>query len=668
MRIAKLRLFTRAANSLTRPLRYLGIIAAMTPLIVNEVGPRDGLQFEEKHLSVADKRKYIQHLVAASIKHIEIGSFVNPKKVPAMAKSGQLVDIIRTDADNGLYEGVDFWALTMNLRGAEDAIEAGINKDFGGFAIVIAASDVYSQKNSNSHDLEHAMATKALPVIELGRQHGIRTRAYISTVFEGKEQGDEPDFDRVAGWAKDLLNHGAYEVSLGDTTGIGTIESLKELHAALMSYGIPKDKIVWHFHDPEGKAAHLVEWCYKHGYSRFDSSTGGIGGSSNAGVKAKNISTEDMEQCAKALEAPTGIVRDKLLIAADFVLRKLGMAERSLFYVPGEVVAAEAKPYDGSANVTNDDSKYKFANLKIGVKTDKNGKNIASVSLNKKDKLNAFDDAVIQDITLAFRELGQESGVDAIMLCGEGSAFCSGGDLTWMQRMIGYTKEENIADAKKLFDMYEMIKKCPKPTIARVHGIAYAGALGLIAACDHSVAAGGTEFCISEVKLGLRPSTICAFLLDKLGAHNMRVLATSGDVFYANRASDYGLIGDVVPLENLNSKVEYAASIAASIGKEALRDSFEAPSRDSYQPEPVRHKNPTDGGQINFNKILDLIDGVAALFARGATRDEIRDFTANDIAGARTSDHAQGLLRNFVRDSLARIAARAAPRPHTAPQ
>src|ERR671931_1984618 len=133
---------------------------------------------------------------------------------------------------------------------------------------------------------------------------------------------------------------------------------------------------------------------------------------------------------------------------------------------------------------------------------------VARVTLNRPEVRNAFDDELISALTSAFRELDRDASVRVVILAGNGPAFCAGADLNWMKRMAGYGYDENLRDARALADMLSALDRLDKPTIARVHGPAFAGGTGLVAACDIAIGTPAAKFCFSEAKLGLSPATI----------------------------------------------------------------------------------------------------------------------------------------------------------------
>jgi methylglutaconyl-CoA hydratase len=168
---------------------------------------------------------------------------------------------------------------------------------------------------------------------------------------------------------------------------------------------------------------------------------------------------------------------------------------------------------------------------------------------------NAFNETTIAELTDAFRTLGADPGVRAIVLAAEGPAFCAGADLDWMRRMSQYSHDENLADATKLATMLRTIYECPKPVIARVHGAAFAGGVGLVAACDIAVASLTAEFCLTETKLGLIPATIAPYVIRSMGPGNARRYFLTAEKFNASEAFRIGLVQDIVAPEELDGTI-----------------------------------------------------------------------------------------------------------------
>ncbi|GAB4398011.1 MAG: enoyl-CoA hydratase/isomerase family protein [Rhodoferax sp.] len=172
---------------------------------------------------------------------------------------------------------------------------------------------------------------------------------------------------------------------------------------------------------------------------------------------------------------------------------------------------------------------------------------VATVTLNRPEVRNAFNDAVIAELTQAFATLGQDAQVRAIVLAAQGPAFCAGADLNWMRRMADYTRDENLADAAALAEMLRVIDTCPKPTVARIQGDVVAGGMGLVAACDMAVSLASAHFCLSEVKIGLIPATISPYVIRAMGARAAHRYFLTAERFDAAEAHRIGFIHAVAP-------------------------------------------------------------------------------------------------------------------------
>ena len=171
---------------------------------------------------------------------------------------------------------------------------------------------------------------------------------------------------------------------------------------------------------------------------------------------------------------------------------------------------------------------------------------VARVTFDRPEVHNAFNDELIPQVTETFDELGARDEIRAIVLAGNGKSFCAGGDLNWMKRMVDYTFEENVADATRMAGMFRSIASCPKPVIGRVHGAALGGGAGVVAAVDIAVAVESAKFGFTEVKLGIIPGVISAFVVARIGAGRAREFFTTGERFTADVAHSIGLVHQVV--------------------------------------------------------------------------------------------------------------------------
>lgn len=195
---------------------------------------------------------------------------------------------------------------------------------------------------------------------------------------------------------------------------------------------------------------------------------------------------------------------------------------------------------------------------------------VARITLNRPNVRNAFDDALIASLTKAFDELNRDATVKVVILTGNGPAFCAGADLNWMKRMAGYSYDENLRDAGALADMLATLDGLDKPTIARVHGPAFAGGTGLVAACDIAVGTPEAKFCFSEAKLGLSPATISPYVMRAIGARAASRYFLTAEVFDAAEAFRIGMLSALVPAAELDATIDGLARHLLDGGAEAL--------------------------------------------------------------------------------------------------
>lgn len=193
------------------------------------------------------------------------------------------------------------------------------------------------------------------------------------------------------------------------------------------------------------------------------------------------------------------------------------------------------------------------------------------LTLNRPERHNALDEAMIAELTAALRELATDPGVRVVVLSAVGKSFCSGADLAWMQRAAGYGEEENLADARNLATLFTTLDTLAKPTIARVQGPAYGGGVGLVAACDMAIGVSETRFALTEVRLGLIPAVISPYVLAAIGARQARRYMLSAEVFPAAEALRLGLLHQVAEdLAALDRTVDALVKTLAANGPEAM--------------------------------------------------------------------------------------------------
>jgi methylglutaconyl-CoA hydratase len=237
-----------------------------------------------------------------------------------------------------------------------------------------------------------------------------------------------------------------------------------------------------------------------------------------------------------------------------------------------------------------------------------------TVQLARAELHNAFNEIMIAEITDAFRDLGRRDDVRVVVLSGEGKSFSAGGDINWMKKMVDYTREENVRDANAMADMLRAIRECPKPVIARVHGNAFGGGVGLTAACDIAAATEAAIFCLSEVKLGIVPAVISPYVMEKIGPGQMRRYGLTAERFSATEARRIGLVHEV-------------------FATESEMDAWIAKTSDLLQT----------NGPKDLSAAKKILSHVA-----GTPWEQVQDATTRTIAELRASPEGQEGLRSFL--------------------
>ncbi len=291
------------------------MVSLPTKVKMVEVGPRDGLQNEPGQISTQVKVELINRLAKSGLKAIEAASFVSPKWVPQMADSAEVMQQIARKP------GVSYSALTPNFKGFENALASQVSE----VAIFAAASEQFSQKNINCSIAESI--ERFAPIMHAAKQQGVPVRGYISCVIGCPYQGKvEPDI--VAEVAKELVSIGCYEVSLGDTIGVGTPGQTRDMLEAVANV-LPLEKLAVHCHDTYGQALANIYAALEIGVTVVDSSIAGLGGCPYAKGASGNVASEDVLYMLNGLGIETGVDMERLLDAGKYVMQALGRASNS---------------------------------------------------------------------------------------------------------------------------------------------------------------------------------------------------------------------------------------------------------------------------------------------------------------------------------------------------
>ena len=275
-----------------------------------EVGPRDGLQNEAAALTVDDRVAFSQALLDAGLRVVEVGSFVSPKWVPQMADQAEVMRGLRR------HPGVNYPVLTPNLKGFEAAVAEGATE----VAVFAAASEGFSRKNINC-SIDESIA-RFVPVADAAKRLGVKVRGYVSCVVACPYDGPTAP-QQVARVAARLHELGCYEVSLGDTIGVGTPGPVLRMLEAVAGQ-VPVARLAGHYHDTYGMAVANVHASYDFGLRVFDSSVAGLGGCPYAKGATGNVATEDVVYLLHGLGADTGVDLDALVDCGAWISAQLG--------------------------------------------------------------------------------------------------------------------------------------------------------------------------------------------------------------------------------------------------------------------------------------------------------------------------------------------------------
>lgn len=279
-------------------------------IIVNEVGPRDGLQSQAGHLDLDQRQRFVEALLAAGLRHIEMGSFVSPKAVPQMAGTGDLARAVQAPT------GAELTALVPNMKGYELAREAGVDT----VAVVVSATETMNRKNINM-GLDETMDV-ARAVIERGSSEGATVQAYLAVAFECPFEG-KTDSGVVKKLAAELLEAGSSLLVVADTIGAANPAEVRALMDALVAaHGA--GALACHFHDTRAMGLANIYAAIESGVRRFDASVGGLGGCPFAPGAKGNVATEDVVMLCEQMGFSTGVSIPGLLEAVDLISDMLG--------------------------------------------------------------------------------------------------------------------------------------------------------------------------------------------------------------------------------------------------------------------------------------------------------------------------------------------------------
>lgn len=519
-----------------------------------EVSPRDGLQNHPGLLPTATKLSLIKRLQSAGLKTLELTSLVSARSIPQLADASVLL------ADPGVQAmlcdpSLRTPVLVPNLRGLQTALRAGVRE----IALFVSATEGFSRANIRcSVDEAIRRAEEVMAAVQMWRkqqhQQGhsdvIQVRAYVSCIFEDPFDGPT-DPRAVVRVVKALLAMGCYEVSLGDTLGVGTAAKVKTLLEMLEREAVPMRTLAGHFHDTYGQALANVWEAYRCGVRVFDSSVGGLGGCPFAPGAKGNVATEDVVYMFEQAGISTGVNLQRLVEVGAWISAELKKSNDSRAGV-ALLAAAKRKVSSTTGNpspngVTTPRHRLTWTTMSTGsmqAGTDdlqilRSGVNV-KVLLNRPRNGNALTASMIDSLTSFFRQASTDANIRRIAITGspDSKHFCTGMDLSKDTSPVAREPSSSsssststtASDAQytRLTTLLRLIDEAPQVTIAALNGPAYGGGVGLALACDIRIASRDAALTLSEVTLGLSPATISPYVVRELGFAVAREAMLSG--------------------------------------------------------------------------------------------------------------------------------------------
>lgn len=315
---------------------------------------------------------------------------------------------------------------------------------------------------------------------------------------------------------KALLNMGCYEISLGDTLGVGTAHQVRSLLGFLIKNEVPVEKLAGHFHDTYGQALANVWEAYQCGIRVFDSSVAGLGGCPFAPGALGNVASEDVVYMFENAGVTTGVNLSRLVQVGDWISQHLKKPNGSRAGTALINKDKSAKRPQGQQNTTSKPREWQLVRETEGLLIYRSGVNL-KLAMNRPRNGNCLTAPMIDSLTAEFRSAGKDPGVSRVVITGEGKFFCTGMDLSKNNTAVGSGDAARDAQFQRLTGLLEAIDRCPKVTIACLNGPAFGGGVGLAFACDLRLAVKTAHITLSEVKLGICAATISKFIVREWG-------------------------------------------------------------------------------------------------------------------------------------------------------
>ncbi|KAL4897491.1 hypothetical protein BDV59DRAFT_190480 [Aspergillus ambiguus] len=443
-----------------------------------EVGPRDGLQNIREPVPTAVKVELIQRLRESGLSAIELTSIVSPRSVPQLADCREILEH-QTIRHLQRQQGLRLPVLVPNLKGLDIALDCGATE----VAAFVSATEGFSKANINC-SVDKGIE-RAFRVAEKARQNGVAVRGYVSCIFEDPFTGPtEPS--AVLHCVRALFHMGCYEVSLGDTLGVGSPEKVRELLNYLSSNGIPMERLAGHFHDTYGHAAANVWEAYTCGLRTFDSSVAGLGGCPFAPGSKGNVASEDLIFMFHNSGIDTGVNLVKLMETGTWVSQVLGTDESR---VPNRHMAIK-HGHGSRAYVST--SLWEHVQQRGKLSLYRSGSSV-KIMLNRTKTGNTLNHGMIMDLTSLVRLFDKDDTVSIIIITGKGRFFCMGVEYGQNADRAGES-----AELESLSRLLDLLGRSSKMTIASINGPAFGAGVCLALSCDTRISVRTATFTMEE--------------------------------------------------------------------------------------------------------------------------------------------------------------------------
>ncbi|TPX12718.1 uncharacterized protein E0L32_000895 [Thyridium curvatum] len=483
----------------------------MSPSAVRvvEVGPRDGLQNVKTSVPTEVKLELISRLRDTGLQSIEVTSVVSPKAIPQLADCRQVlasptVKRLRREGAN-----LRLPVLVPNKKGLQIALDYKVTE----VAVFVSATEGFSRANLNC-SVEEGLK-RAREVASDATAAGIAVRGYVSCIFADPFDGPTPP-SAVLRSVQELAQAGCYEVSLGDTLGVGTVIEVRNLITFLADHGVNLHRLAGHFHDTYGQALANVWQAYQCGIRVFDSSVGGLGGCPFAPGAKGNVATEDVVYLFHKAGVQTGVDLDKLAGVGSWISQQLSKPNDSR---AGAAIVSKRKAASGKGSAVQKKASKLVWSLERDtghVRVYRAGAN-GKIVLNNPKQGNVLNSHTLSQLKDAFTALEQDSTIARIVLSGTGKFFCTGMDLSQAAKAAEQGSHAASALSRSLTELFELVDNCAKPTIAVINGPVFGGGIGLAFACDIRLCLSSATFTLSEAKLGLCPAVISRYVIREWG-------------------------------------------------------------------------------------------------------------------------------------------------------